>query len=183
MKKTNNKLSVSLRTILVLSISLLISSCSNYDNNDLIQYVNKVKAEKPGKIDPLPEFVQAKMFTYGGLEIRDPFLPVVDVEVATKRSYSGPRPDANRIKEPLESYSLDSLRMMGSLQQNETTWVLIKDPDGLLHRLKVGNYLGLNNGQIIALAEDNSSIEINELIPDGNGWTQRKAGMAISESK
>jgi len=181
MKITNNNILTLIKVGFLLGTTIFLSSCSDYDNNDLIQFVNSEKAKKSSKIQPLPDFKQAKLFAYDSQDIRDPFLPVVDVEVAAKKTYTGPRPDANRIKEPLESFSLDSLRMMGSLQQKETTWVLIRDPDGLLHRLKVGNYLGLNNGQIVALTEDNTSIEINELVPDGNGWTQRKAGMSISE--
>jgi len=181
MNSVNNNTIKHMRAILCFSVFLFLASCADYDNSDLIQFVNNEKAKKSSKIEPLPDFKQAKLFAYDSQDIRDPFLPVVDVEVAAKKTYTGPRPDANRIKEPLESFSLDSLRMMGSLQQKETTWVLIRDPDGLLHRLKVGNYLGLNNGQIVALTEDNTSIEINELVPDGNGWTQRKAGMSISE--
>jgi type IV pilus assembly protein PilP len=164
--------------LLVLS-SLVLVACSNNDKSDLEQFVNQEKSLKSGKIPPLPEFVQYKMYTYEGYDIRDPFVPVVDVEIVTKRGYSGPRPDENRIKEPLEHFSLDSLRMMGQLTQQKTTWILIKDPDGLLHRVTLGNYLGLNNGKITALYED--SIDIIELVADGKGWQRRKAGISMSE--
>ncbi len=147
--------------------------------NDLQQYVNEVKAKKQGAIPPLPEFVQIKMFRYHGDKVRDPFLPVVDVEVVNIREKNGPRPDDNRIKEPLESYALDSLRMMGTLIQTDITWILVKDPEGLLHRLTMGNYLGLNNGKIVAI--NDSSVEIKELVPDGSGWEERKAGLALAE--
>ncbi len=163
---------------LLLGICLFLAACSKTDFNDLQQFVEKEKSYKAGKIKALPDFIQYKMFAYDALEGRDPFVPVVDVEIVTKLEYSGPRPDENRIKEPLEYFSLDSLRMMGSLKQNETTWILIKDPEGLLHRLTIGNYLGLNNGKIINLYED--SVEIIELIVDGKGWRKRKTGLAMS---
>jgi len=169
-------------SILVVVISsLLIPACTEQGMSDLEKYVREIKAQKKGTIPPLPEFKQYKMFTYQAQDIRDPFIPVVDVEVVTKRGYSGPRPDDSRIKEPLESFSLDTLRMMGSMEQGEHHWVLIQDPDGLLHRLTVGNYLGLNNGKIISLSDER--IEIMELVPDGNGWKQRAAGIALSEEE
>jgi len=48
-----------------------------------------------------------------------------------------------------------------------------------LHRVTIGNYLGLNNGKITQLFDD--SVEISELIADGKGWQQRKTGLAMSE--
>jgi len=158
---------------------LSLVACSNNGLSDLERFVQEEKSHKAGKIPPLPEFVQYKMFVYEGYEARDPFVPVVDVEIVTKQGYSGPRPDESRIKEPLENFSLDSLRMMGSLQQQGTTWILVKDPEGLLHRVTIGNYLGLNNGKITSLYED--SVEILELIADGKGWQKRKTGLAMSE--
>ncbi|MFK5985694.1 MAG: pilus assembly protein PilP [Pseudomonadota bacterium] len=164
---------------LFLLISLFLVACAENDTSDLIQFVQQEKSFNVGKIPPLPEFVQYKMFTYQADDARDPFVPVVDVEIVTKRGYRGPRPDESRIKEPLENFSLDSLRMMGLLQQQDITWILVKDPDGLLHRVTLGNYLGLNNGKITELYED--SVKITELIPDGKGWQQREAGLAMAE--
>ena len=158
---------------------LTLWSCAEQDKSDLVDYVKEIKSQRGSKIPPLPEFMQHKMFSYNRDFIRDPFLPVVDVEVVTKTNYVGPRPDERRVKEPLESFSLDTLRMMGSINQKETNWVLIKDPDGLLHRLTIGNYLGLNNGKIITIADN--SVEISEMIPDGNGWQKRKAGLEMAE--
>jgi len=174
-----------LRTgIILLSVafgSTFISACTESGMTDLEAFVREVKAQKAGAIPPLPEFKQYKMFIYDAYNNRDPFIPVVDVEVVTKKGYSGPRPNENRIKEPLESFSLDSLRMMGAMEQGENHWALIQDPDGLLHRLTVGNYLGLNNGKIINLTDER--IEILELVPDGDGWKQRNAGIALSDEE
>ncbi len=157
----------------------VLSACADKGMDDLKQFVAHEKRKKSGTISPLPEFVQLKMYSYDSADIRDPFVPVVDVEIVTKKGYTGPTPDENRIKEPLESFALDSLRMKGILKQEGVSWVLIQDPDGLLHRVTVGNYVGLNNGKITKLYDD--SIEIEELIPDGKGWEKRQTGMAMSE--
>jgi len=161
--------------------SLFLSACTEQGMRDLEAYVREIKSQKKGTIPPLPEFKQYKMFSYEAMDVRDPFIPVVDVEVVTKIGYSGPTPDENRIKEALESFSLDTLRMMGTMEQGDTHWVLIQDPDGLLHRLTVGNHLGLNNGEIISMSDER--IEILELVPDGNAWQQRNAGIALSEEE
>ena len=168
--------------ILLVSLgSIFLSACTEQGMSDLEAYVREIKSQKKGTIPPLPEFKQYKMFNYQADEIRDPFIPVVDVEVVTKRGYTGPRPDESRIKEALEGFSLDSLRMMGSMEQGDTHWVLIQDPDGLLHRLTIGNYLGLNNGKITDMSDER--IEILELVPDGSAWQQRNAGIALSEEE
>jgi type IV pilus assembly protein PilP len=53
-------------------------------------------------------------------------------------------------------------------------------PDGVLHRVRVGNYVGMNNGQITRISE--KEIELTEIISDGPGtWRERQAAIALSQ--
>ncbi len=167
------------RTILLMTSLLLLSGCVTNDMSDLQAYVKKTKATYKGKVDPLPVFKSHPPYAYNAQEVRDPFKPVVDIEVSSG-IYRGPRPDENRPREPLEEFSLDSLRMVGTLAQKEAEWILIKDPDGLLHRVSIGHYLGKNYGKVSAISEE--EVLILELVPDKKGgWTERDAAIALSE--
>ncbi|MCU7836361.1 MAG: pilus assembly protein PilP [gamma proteobacterium symbiont of Taylorina sp.] len=166
------------KTFLLIIIFMLVA-CVNKDIGDLQSYVSKTKATYKGRVDPLPEFKSQPPYAYAAQDIRDPFKPVVDIEELSG-PYQGPKPDETRPREPLEDFSLDSLRMVGSLAQDKSEWVLIKDPDGLLHRVSIGHYMGKNYGKVIAISEED--IVLVELIPDRKGgWEEQNASIAISE--
>ena len=167
------------RTILILTSLLTLSGCVSNEMGDLQAYVQKTKATYKGKVDPLPEFKESPPYTYAAQDVRDPFKPVIDIEVFSG-PYRGPRPDENRPREPLEEFSLDSLRMVGTLAQKESEWILIKDPDGLLHRVSIGHYMGQNYGKVTAISEE--EVTLVELVSDkGNAWKERDASIALSE--
>ncbi len=93
---------------------------------------------------------------------------------------SGIRPDVNRPREALEEYPLDSLRMVGTLEQGGQMWALVRAEDGTIHRVQPGNYVGQNYGRITRITE--SKIELVEIVPDGlGGWMERPATLALSE--
>jgi type IV pilus assembly protein PilP len=170
-------------TSLALLASIGLVGC-NESMSDLHAFVQQTKLKHQGKVDPLPEFTPYQNFVYAPDQLRDPFKPQTDqMESAVVASeYTGPRPEQGRRKEPLESFPLDSLKMVGLLQQREHTWGLVKDPNGTIHRIQPGNYAGQNNGKIQSVNE--SSIDINELIPDGlSGWVNRKAKLAMREEQ
>ena len=85
-----------------------------------------------------------------------------------------------RNREELESFELDSLRMVGTLEDQNTQWGIVRDPGGTVHRVKVGNYMGTNIGKILNIFEDR--IELREIIrnPDGR-WIEREAALALAE--
>ena len=93
---------------------------------------------------------------------------------------SGIAPDFNRRKEELESYSLDSIRMVGILEQLGVTWGLVKTKEGTIHRVKTGNYMGQNHGRIVQISEDR--IDLTEIVQDGTGgYSERQASLALAE--
>jgi type IV pilus assembly protein PilP len=161
---------------------LTLSACGSGELTDLEDYVERVKARQPGPIEPLPEIKQVDTFVFEPGDRRDPF--VMDRESAQvlpeMLAATGITPDPLRRKEELEQYSLDSLRMLGSLRQGDVIWALVTSPDGVLHRVRVGNYLGMNNGQVTRVSEQ--KIELTEIVPDGpNSWRERQAAIALSE--
>ena len=88
------------------------------------------------------------------------------------------RPDAERSREFLEQFPLDTLRMVGTMQLGDTNYGLIQTSDGLIHRVVPGNYMGQNDGRISTVTE--SDIELVEIISDGiGGYLERQAAIAL----
>ena len=166
----------------LLGIAALLGACGG-DMSDLDRFIADTKQKHHGKVDPLPEFPPYQTFTYAAFDVRDPFRPQTDLTaspVAAETDYTGPRPEAARLREPLESYPVDALKMVGLLQQRSQTWGLVRDPEGTIHRVQPGNYAGQNHGKIVAVSENR--IDIVELVPDGlSGWVTRDAQLAMSE--
>ncbi|MCB1925230.1 MAG: pilus assembly protein PilP [Gammaproteobacteria bacterium] len=169
-----------MRKYLALSLPLLLAACANQDMSDLRAYVDEVKSRPASGIEPIPEVKQVVGFVYSDKGRRDPFTaPVDETQTAETVLDNGIRPDPNRRKEELESYTLDSLRMVGTLEQNEQTWGLVKTNDGTIHRVAPGNYMGQNDGKITRISED--KIELIELVPAGSGFLEKEAAVALGE--
>ncbi len=177
----NRALSVSTRFFLALGILTLVVSCGDDGMQDLEQFVKKVKARKPGRIEPLPEIKQIETFVYIPGNRRNPFLPTQAAEPEeVAQADDGLAPDPNRRKEELESFPLDSIRMVGTVDLKDTIWGLVKTSDMTIYRVKVGNYMGQNHGQITSITED--KIELTEIIPKKpRGYMERQASVSLSE--
>ena len=169
-----------MRKFIPLVLPLILVGCASQDMSDLRDYVAEVKARPPSGIEPIPEIKQVIGFVYEAKGRRDPFTAPEDQSDATVAVLdNGIRPDPNRRKEELEGYSLDSLRMVGTLEQDEETWGLIKTNDGTIHRVATGNYMGLNDGKITRVSEE--KIELIELVPTGSGFLEKEAAIALGE--
>ncbi len=170
------------RTLLSVALIFMISGCSG-NLSDLEAWVEEVKARPHKGIEPLPEIIPYKAFTYVKGNKRDPFDESIfrpQVSASKKKVSSGISPDPNRVPEYLESFPLDTLRMVGTMSQEKQTWALIKTPDNTIQRVLNGNYLGQNNGKIIQVS--NGGVELIEIIPDGfGGWRERESSIALSE--
>lgn len=162
--------------------AIMVTGCSG-DMSDLRNYVEKIK-QRPGEdVPPIPEFEPYQSFAYVPEELRDPFRPqegFAQADQPSGESTSNLKPDADRRKEPLESYPLDSLDMVGTLQRNGRQWALMRDPDGTVHQVMEGNYLGQNYGRITDVAS--TKVQLVEIIPDGQGgWMEREAAVGMSD--
>ena len=181
MSGPNNTPSAALPGIL-LALAALLGGCAG-EMGDLERFIAETKQKHHGKVDPLPEFPPYQTFSYDASLVRDPFRPQTDLNaspVSAEVAYTGPRPEASRRREVLERFPIDSLKMVGLLQQKRQTWGLVRDPDGTIHRVQPGSYAGQNHGKIVSVSENR--IDIMELVPDGlSGWVNRDAKLAMSD--
>ena len=180
--KSLNKQPVSL-FILILLFSSLLVSCGR-EMRDLEDYVEEVKSREPPGIDPIPEVKPYQSYRYQANNLRDPFdasiFQAKIVENISKRPDSTVSPDPNRTPEFLENFPLDTLRMVGTMEQRGSLWALIQTPEKTIQRISTGNYLGQNNGKVLEVSD--AGVKIEEIIPDGyGGWRKRDGTIALSE--
>ena len=162
-------------------VAMMLSACSE-DIDDLNKYIVSVKERPADPIPPIPPVKTYTPYEYNGLTGRDPFRQSIsegsdDVKSSTG---TGPRPDFDRAKQYLERYELDTLSMVGTFSKEESYWALVRDPEGVIHRVPVGDYIGKNHGQVVSIR--NTQVSLSELISDGaGGWLVREASIALGE--
>ncbi|WP_006786905.1 pilus assembly protein PilP [Thiorhodospira sibirica] len=172
-----------LSTLLAVLLILGLSGCAG-DMSDLERYAREVKARPGGRIEPVPELKPYQSFVYPGHE-RNPFdagifATRVIEDDPTAPAVAGIRPDQYRTREFLESFPLDTLRMVGTLTRDEDFYVLIRTPDRSIQRVSLGNYMGQNHGRITGISQ--TGVELMEIVPDGHGgYMERETTIALSE--
>ncbi|BAW81137.1 pilus assembly protein PilP [Candidatus Nitrosoglobus terrae] len=179
--KRESKRNPSIRVIGLLGIlPVILSGCGDKPFADLEKYIQQIKSRPQKPIKPLPISKPYETFTYQASEFRDPFTPDGQSMVSTNPDQSTVTPDIKRHKEPLEEYTLDSLKMVGVLENKEEIWAIMRAPDGMLYRIKEGNYMGKNYGKVTAIHEE--LIELTELIADEKGgWSEHQATLMLTE--
>jgi type IV pilus assembly protein PilP len=71
--------------------------------------------------------------------------------------------------------------MVGTFSKEGTFWGLVRDPEGVVHRVLANDYMGKNHGRIIRV--ENREIDLSEFITDGSGgWLVRDATLALEGS-
>jgi type IV pilus assembly protein PilP len=164
------------RTIVAVAVLATAAGCSD-DTDELRAKIAEIKARPGGRIDPLPEVKPYETFAYPASDERSPFEPGMPA------SATGPnaiRPDSSRPREFLEQFSLDTLRMVGTLKLQGRIYGLVQTKDGLVHRVLPGNHLGQSDGRITAIEE--GKISLIEIVPDGmGGFIERPAALALSD--
>ena len=164
---------------------LSLSGCAtDGEFADLRAQMEEIKKRPKGRIEPPPEFKSYKTFSYSAAALRSPFSPPVEVEtVAITAKRSDVKPDFSRPSEALEEFGIDALSMVGTLQRPEKSlFALVKDPDGGLHRVMQGNFMGRNHGKIVNVQP--TKIDVIEIVSDGQeGWIERPRTIVLSEQE
>ena len=156
--------------------SALVTACSSADD-ELANFVEDTKKQPGGRVEPLPEIKPYETFVYAAADLRSPFTPS---SPGAGAGLGGIRPDQKRNREFLEQYSLDTLRMVGTLRLGGQIYGLVETKDGLVHRVTTGNHMGTAEGRITDITP--SKISLVEIVPDSlGGYMERPAALGLNE--
>ena len=147
---------------------------------ELHSYLQATQA-RPGKAVELAPVVMApRVFTYGAVALRSPFQAVPGSGAGSwQASLAGDELDANRARQFLEGLDLEQIELVGTLFNDLEANALLR-ANGVVHRLKMGDYLGRNNGQIASIAAER--VEVFEVISDGRGgWLERSLTISLKQ--
>ena len=170
-----------LKALLAGLLSLLLFGCSGGDHQDLRQWMEESSRDIRGRIPPLPEMKPYEPPAYSAAAVPDPFRPAKVDRSEEGGGGSGPRPDASRPRESLESFALETLRYVGSLTKNQVTYAVIQ-AEGRLWQLRPGNYLGHDFGEIRKITP--TEIVLREWVQDAGGaWTERESILSLQETE
>lgn len=164
------------KVCLLFAIVASLAGCGGKSMQNLKSWVATVKQRRGGYLPPLPspKHYAAYAFADGGM--RSPFLPANQTA-----SNTGVKPNFHRHKQYLEQFPLDSLKMVGEIDYNHTRYALIKDPQGLVTRVTIGNYMGQNNGRIVKITS--TEIHLIQIVPNGTGgWVRQPASLSLESS-
>ena len=167
--------------LLALAAALLIA-CGGEEFQDLRDFVRDAGADLRGQVDSPPEIKPYEPFPYeNNASLPDPFKPrKQDTKNAGGTGSGLNQPDFARSKQELEEFPLESMKMVGYLRKGSLGNAIIRSSEGKLHRVKVGNYIGLNFGQITSITE--SEVKIKEMVQDGAGdWSERSSSLQLVE--
>jgi Tfp pilus assembly protein PilO/Tfp pilus assembly protein PilP len=126
------------------------------------------KTEEDFGLESMPEMKIEEVYSYQASKIRSPFekanlssldKPAWEIETLDPNSTTRP-------KELLELYPLDSLKMVGFIERDNVMFGLLKDSGGNIHRVKIGDYIGQNEGKIITIQQ--TGIEVQENLRNNN---------------
>lgn len=169
---------------LFLCLPLLVMSGCFWDGEnraDLETFIKTTQDKPRGRIEPIPEFKPYEFFSYSAAALRSPFEEEKAESKTTDQDLLGNsiKPNLERRREPLESYSLNTLTMMGTMKLADgALYALVKNGEGNVVRVRKDNYMGPNHGRIVDINEQR--INLIEIVPNGTGgWLERPRTLAL----
>lgn len=169
------------RYLVLFLMALFLVGCSSNNMASLRSYVARIKARKVTHIPPVPVMTTYHPYAYNPGDSRNPFMPVNGPSgPRTKMANNGLHPDFNRPRGLLESFPLDALHMVGTLQFKGVFYAMIQAPDGVIHRVTTGEYMGRHYGKVVKITVSN--VDLSEIVPNGfGGWKRRPASIGLTK--
>lgn len=173
------------RLLAALPLVLVLAACSSSDETEIRKWMDETRGSMKPTTQPVAEPKQFSPQEYEGKAAVDPFdaqkmVVAVARQAQARSSASALRPDLDRRREPLESFPLDQLKMVGMLRQGGANVALV-DAGGQTYMVRMGNYLGQNFGRVNRISETETSL--NEIVQDAAGeWVERPAKLELQEA-
>ena len=166
---------------LAIGLAAVLAGCDSMpDTGELHDYLRAVQARPGRALEPLPDVLATPAFVYDAMALRSPFQALPEFETGRWQvSLLTEGPDQYRVRTHLETIDLEQFEMVGTLSNGAQYNALLR-AGGRVHRLKIGDALGRNNGQVAWVTA--TGVEVFEVIPDGRGgWLQRSLTIPLEQ--
>lgn len=167
-----------LRYVFLIQLCILMTACQGGKGDDLDKFLEESGQGMRPKVDPLPE---VKPYIPVEYNVDGTLINPFKARKVLSASASKLQPNMSRPKEPLESYPLESLKFVGSIEKVKLKYGLIQTPDNNVQQVKVGNYLGQNFGMVMDINE--SGVVLKEIVQDEltGDWVERTASVDLQD--
>ena len=171
-------------SLVLLAGAAMLAGCSESDVAEINSWMADVRKNTKVNVTPLTEPKTFIPFAYGVREQTDPMDPnklLAELARAAANGTNPLRPDETRRKEFLESFPVDAMRMVGTINKAGINYGLVQI-DRNLYQIKAGQRLGQNFGMVTGVSE--AAISLKEVVQDAGGeWVERMSKLELQESK
>jgi len=175
------------RAILIIAAAAtaaLLAGCGDSDVREVRDWMTQVQHDTKPTVKPLPEPKDFIPYAYGAKDQVDPFSPsklLTELAKAAQTSNDPNKPDLQRPREVLETYPLDTMRMVGTMAKGGTNYALVQI-DRSLYQVKPGQRIGQNFGIVTRVSDD--TVNIREVVQDAAGeWVERMAKLELQSKE
>lgn len=166
--------------IFLISILFGIYGCQDRSMLDLQEFIESTTNKEAPSIDPLPTPKPRPTFIYSASDHPDPF-DVTNIAPKETPEFNDPR-NSNRRKEELEAFALDGIKVVGTMAVGGVGWAIVNAPDGTIHRVKRGRYMGENDGRIVSVDLEEQKVTLVEDVQSATGeWVEREVFLSVSD--
>lgn len=167
------------------ALGLLLGACGSSGEDDLRNWIVEERNQTRPKVTPIPAPKQFVPEKYADTSATEPFSSVKLTQALKRESSQAVTngalvaPELARRKEPLESFPLDTMSLVGNLSKSGQPVALVR-VDNLLYQVRSGNYLGQNYGKVTKITE--TQVTLREIVQDAAGeWIERVATLELQE--
>ncbi len=162
--------------------TLALVGCGATDG-ELREWMEQQKREVKPSVSALSPPKRFDPQGYLAADVVPPFSSQKLAVAARQDAVRAPNPlltaEMNRRREPLESYPLDSMSMVGSINKLGRTYALLR-VDNLLYQVKVGDHVGQNYGRVTKVSE--GELTLREVVQDAAGeWVERATALNLQD--
>ncbi|MYM72587.1 pilus assembly protein PilP [Duganella sp. FT109W] len=174
-----------MKTLLSLLMAMVVlAGCGDSDVQEVRTWMKQIDAQTQVRVPPLAEPKVFVPFAYARKDELDPFNPnklLAELAKQAATAGGGLKPDMARRKELLESYPLDTIKMVGTIEKKGVVHAVLQ-VDRAVHQVVVGQHLGENYGRITGISDN--TVTIKEIVQDATGdWVERQSRLELQESK
>lgn len=165
-------------TTVVLMCALLLTACSNNQPQTPAPVPSQSPKTVTAQLKPVQKQVSSAVHLppppvnqFDFSNKKDPFKPFVAVKEESKKlPESIKRAQLNSL--PIHSFDVSQFKLIGIITGGRENQAMVTDPGGKGYVLKVGMFIGKNNGRIVSI--NSSGVDVLEQFKDDNGRVRKE---------